>query len=85
MEEILDYEAAAKMTGLPAGTLRALGCRKQIPHYRIGKWLVRFKQSELEQWLRNRHIAPLYRPNQKDGAPTKERLVDAYTNARGAR
>lgn len=85
MEEILDYRAAAKVTGLPAGTLRALVCRKQIPHYRIGKRLVRFKQSELEQWLRDRHVAPLRTADPEDGIPTKERPVDAAPDAGGSR
>jgi excisionase family DNA binding protein len=83
MEEILDYREAAKVTGLPVGTLRALVCRRQIPHYRLGKRIVRFKQSELEQWLRDRHVAPLRAPDQEDGASTKERPADV--DAEGAR
>ena len=85
MEEILDYRAAAKLTGLPAGTLRALVCRKQIPHYRLGKRSVRFKQSELEQWLRDRHVAPLRAPDQEDADPTKDRPVDVALDAGGSR
>lgn len=62
MMEILDYRAAAKATGLSPGTLRSLVCRKQIPHYRISKRLVRFKQSELDQWLIDRHVSPSKAP-----------------------
>lgn len=85
MEEILDYKAAAKVTGLPAGTLRALVCRKQIPHYRIGKRLVRFRQSELEQWLQARHVVPQRSLGQGGGASIEKRPVDAAPEAGGSR
>jgi excisionase family DNA binding protein len=85
MEETQDYRAAAKVTGLPTGALRALVCRKQIPRYRIGKRIVRFRQSELEQWLQARHVAPQRSLGQGGGAPIEKRPVDAAPDAGGSR
>lgn len=62
MDEVLDYRTAAKELGLSAGTLRSLVCRKLIPHYRISKRLVRFRQSEIEQWFRARYVALVQPP-----------------------
>ncbi|XXT18808.1 helix-turn-helix domain-containing protein [Sorangium sp. So ce429] len=85
MEETLDYRATAMVTGVPTGTLRALFCRQQIPHYRLGQRTVRFRPSEVEQWLQARHVAALRKPDKGDGAPIEERSGDAAPDVGGSR
>ena len=50
-DEFLNYEQAATLMGLPRGTLYAWVCRRQVPHHRLGKRLVRFSKSELLHWM----------------------------------
>ncbi|WP_438033750.1 helix-turn-helix transcriptional regulator [Sorangium sp. So ce204] len=57
-DEVMDYGAAAAFTGLAQGTVRAMVCRRQIPHLRLGPRLVRFRRSDLEGWLRERLVLP---------------------------
>lgn len=45
------YKQAATHTGIPEGTLRAMVCRKTIPHIRVGPRLVLLDLDELDTWL----------------------------------
>ena len=58
MERHLNYEEAAKVLGMKRGTLYALVSRRQIPHVRLSRRMVRFPESELRQWLRERLVQP---------------------------
>lgn len=49
--EIVGYPGASDATGMTVNTLYTYVHRKQIPHIRIGCWLIRFDVSELEAWL----------------------------------
>ena len=51
------YKQAAEYTGLPEGTLRALVCKKEIPHIRIGPRMVLLDLDALDLWLAARAVA----------------------------
>lgn len=55
-DQKLRYVGAAALTGLKIATLQSMVCRKQIPHYRLGKRLVVFSQRELGEWLAQRRV-----------------------------
>lgn len=56
MSDKLNYKQMADFLGVPLGTLYAMVNRKQIPHIRLGKRLVRFSKSEIEEWIKTRAI-----------------------------
>jgi excisionase family DNA binding protein len=49
--EMLNYADAARMIGVPIGTLYSWVGRRQIPHVRLGPRLVRFQRSQLDAWF----------------------------------
>ncbi len=55
-DEKLRYGGAAALTGLKIPTLQSMVCRKQIPHYRLGKRLVVFSKIELIEWMAARRV-----------------------------
>ena len=55
-DEVMGYAGAAAHTGLAKGTVRAMVCRRQIPHLRLGPRLVRFRRSDLDRWLHERLV-----------------------------
>ncbi len=52
------YKQAAEYTGIPEGTLRALVCRKKIPHIRVGERTVLLDLDALDAWLADRTVTP---------------------------
>jgi hypothetical protein len=42
--------------GINVGTLRAMVCRKRIPHIRISPRVVVFDIDELDRWLAERRV-----------------------------
>ena len=56
-DELLTYKAAAAWLGLKPGTIYSMVSRREIPHVRLGKRLVRFSRAELDAWLRARSVA----------------------------
>jgi excisionase family DNA binding protein len=52
----LTYREAAELTGLALPTLYSKVHKREIPHYRLGKRLVRFRRDELEQWMMRRRV-----------------------------
>lgn len=50
-KNLITYEAVSAWTGIKLATLYSLVRRKQIPHIRLGKRLVRFDPDLLGQWL----------------------------------
>jgi excisionase family DNA binding protein len=56
--QMLTYIEAAEFTGIAVTTLYTMVCRKQIPHVRLGKRLVRFPRAELDAWMRERFVPP---------------------------
>ena len=55
--EHIGYSEAAKMLGLPRGTLYWLVNQRRVPHVRLGRRLVRFSVRELQSWLAE-HAVP---------------------------
>lgn len=56
-KRLITYEEAAQRIGVAQGTLRSWVSRKMIPHYRLGKGLVRFAELEIDAWLESKHKA----------------------------
>ena len=50
------YAEASGLTGLKIATLQSMVCRKQIPHFRLGKRLVIFSRRDLLAWLETRRV-----------------------------
>lgn len=54
--ELLTYREVAGMIGVPLGTLYEKVARREIPHVRLGRRLVRFERSAIDAWLRDRRV-----------------------------
>lgn len=52
----LNYREAARLLGIPVGTLRSMVCRRQIPHIRISPRVVVFDVAALEEWIGARRV-----------------------------
>jgi excisionase family DNA binding protein len=48
---LITYQEAARILGLPRGTLYALVHQNRIPHIRLGKRLVRFDENRLREFV----------------------------------
>ena len=57
--EMLDYRQAARLCGLKVGTLYSMVARREIPHVRLGRRLVRFRRPSLLRWMADREVQPL--------------------------
>jgi excisionase family DNA binding protein len=53
---LLNYADAALLLGMRVATLYSLVSRRQIPHVRISRRLVRFSRQELERWIEQRSV-----------------------------
>jgi excisionase family DNA binding protein len=58
---LMDIKAVASWTGLSVGTLYHLISQKRIPVVRISSRCVRFRQSDIEQWLAEK-VVPSQNP-----------------------
>lgn len=56
-DQKVQYPGAKEITGLKIPTIQSMVCRKQIPHYRLGKRLVVFSRRELLQWMADRAVS----------------------------
>ena len=52
----LNYRDAARMIGIPVGTLRSMVCRRQVPYIRISPRVVVFDVTALEEWIAVRRV-----------------------------
>jgi len=52
----LNYREAARLLGIPVGTLRSMVCRRQVPHIRISPRVVVFDAASLEDWIARRRV-----------------------------
>jgi len=57
-KDMLDYDEASAVLGLPKGTLYAMVSHRRIPHIRMGPRLVRFRREDLDKWLRTQTVLP---------------------------
>lgn len=53
----VDTNTAAEHLGTTVRHIRELVYRRQIPYYKVGR-LVRFKPSELDEWMAKRRVSP---------------------------
>jgi excisionase family DNA binding protein len=60
-DPLMDIRAVASWTGLSVGTLYHLISQKRIPVVRISSRCVRFRLSDLEQWLEDK-VVPAQEP-----------------------
>ena len=51
MEKLLSIQDVSEITGLSVGTLYHFLSQRKIPVVRISSRRVRFRQSDIEQWL----------------------------------
>ena len=56
MSEFISYSEVSKLTSIPLGTLYSYVYKNKIPHYRIGKRLVRFSRREILEWLQESQV-----------------------------
>jgi hypothetical protein len=54
---LLNESEAASFFGIEPGTLRLWRRRRGLPHIRITKRVVRYRQTDLEAWLESRAVA----------------------------
>jgi len=52
----LNYRDAARLLGIPVGTLRSMVCRRQVPHIRISPRVVVFDAASLEDWISQHRV-----------------------------
>lgn len=55
-DDLLTYAQLGEVIGFPLGTLYSMVKKKQIPHVRLGRRLVRFRRNEIERWLQSRSV-----------------------------
>jgi len=56
---ILNIEEIASLTGLSKNTIYNLKARNEIPCFKFGPRLLRFKRDEILSWMENRQYIPL--------------------------
>ncbi len=52
----MNYRDAARLLGIPVGTLRSMVCRRMVPHIRISPRIVVFDVAALEEWIASRRV-----------------------------
>ena len=57
----LTYSEASILLGVKKGTLYCWVSRREIPFVRIGRRTVRFRRTDLDEWLRSRSVVPVWR------------------------
>lgn len=55
-DELVDWKPVAKRLGLKERAFWDALYKQGIPHYRINSRVLRFKMSEVEEWLESRRI-----------------------------
>jgi excisionase family DNA binding protein len=57
-EELLDINEVAALVGLSAGTLYHWVSEKRIPFVRFSNRCIRFRLSDIQQWISESSVAP---------------------------
>lgn len=55
-QEVGGYEIAEEETGMPRNTLYSLVHQHRIPFIRLSRRLVRFRRSDLREWMNSRLV-----------------------------
>jgi excisionase family DNA binding protein len=50
-DNYISIEEAANYLGVKTSTIRTWIKNKNMPHYRVGGKLLKFKKSEIDQWI----------------------------------
>ncbi|MGK5087851.1 helix-turn-helix domain-containing protein [Bdellovibrionota bacterium FG-2] len=66
--EHVGYSGAAKITGMPVGTIYAKVSRKEIPHFRLGGRHVLFSVAELHAWLEGHRVTTITEITKQGGS-----------------
>jgi excisionase family DNA binding protein len=56
-EQLIDARVAGRLLGVPHTWVLAQAREGRIPHHRLGHY-VRFRRSDLEEWLRETRLGP---------------------------
>lgn len=67
--EYLDAHEAAALLRVSVGTVRRWAQRRQIPHLKLGRRLVRFDRAKLEAWAKSKERATV--ESKATGGPVK--------------
>ena len=57
MEKLLSIGELSEKLGIPIATLYTWTCKKKIPYVKLGR-LVRFKESEITEWISKKSVLP---------------------------
>lgn len=57
-EPLIDARVAGRLLGVPHTWVLAQAREGRIPHHRLGHY-VRFRRSDLEEWLRETRLGPV--------------------------
>lgn len=68
MDEYLTIFEVAELTKYTVGTLRKFVLKRRIAFHKWGRSL-RFKQGEIELWIRSGATEVVYLPDEKSGKP----------------
>lgn len=52
-DNYISIDEAAEYLGVKASTIRSWVKTKGMPHYRVGGKLLKFKRSEIDDWIKN--------------------------------
>lgn len=55
-QELMTYDQISNRLGIKVATLYSLVCQRRIPHIRLSGRMVRFRESEIEQWLKEQSV-----------------------------
>jgi excisionase family DNA binding protein len=83
MDKLLTVKEAAEMLRLAPGTIYHLISRHAVPCVKLSKRCVRFRQSELEQWVSNHSENCDIKPGNQDPRFVERRLTHPKTKTSG--
>ncbi len=56
-KELLTYKQASGFLQIQLGTLYSLVSQRRIPHIRLSNRMVRFRRSDIENWISNQEVS----------------------------
>jgi excisionase family DNA binding protein len=57
MSELIGYRKVATKLGVPIGTVYSMVAHRRIPHVRLGKRLVRFREEDVDAYIAAKRVA----------------------------
>jgi excisionase family DNA binding protein len=58
MDVLMTCKELGELLGLKPATIHSMVHRGQLPHFRVGKRIVRFSRARIMQWLEARTVEP---------------------------